>query len=64
MIRVKNLGLAEYLPVFEEMQEFTSRRDEATEDEIWMLQHPPVYTLGLAGNRSMSWKGTKFPSST
>ncbi|NNM82566.1 MAG: lipoyl(octanoyl) transferase LipB [Burkholderiales bacterium] len=46
---MKNLGLAEYLPVFEEMQEFTSRRDEATEDEIWMLQHPPVYTLGLAG---------------
>ena len=49
MIRVRHLGLAEYLPTFEAMQAFTSNRDESTEDEIWMLQHPPVYTLGLAG---------------
>lgn len=31
------------------MQDFTARRDAATTDEIWLLQHPPVYTLGQAG---------------
>ena len=33
------------------MQSFTQRRDDATTDEIWLLQHPPVYTLGLNGKR-------------
>ncbi len=40
--------MVEYLPTFEAMQEFTMERDAGTADEIWMLQHPPVYTLGLA----------------
>ncbi len=48
-ILVRRLGLAEYLPTFEAMQDFTSRRGPQTPDEIWMLQHPPVYTYGLAG---------------
>ena len=48
-ILVRRLGLAEYLPTFQAMQDFTSRRDPQTPDEIWMLQHPPIYTYGLAG---------------
>lgn len=34
-----------------EMQSFTDRRDESTRDEIWFLEHPPVFTLGMAGKR-------------
>lgn len=47
--RVRELGLAEYEPTWRAMQDFTARRNAATPDEIWMLQHPPVYTLGVAG---------------
>ena len=48
-ILVRRLGLAEYLPTFQAMQDFTSARGPQTPDEIWMLQHPPIYTYGLAG---------------
>jgi lipoyl(octanoyl) transferase len=44
--RVRSLGLAEYLPVVAEMRDFTQRRTSETPDEIWVLEHPPVYTLG------------------
>ncbi|MGE5094900.1 MAG: lipoyl(octanoyl) transferase LipB [Betaproteobacteria bacterium] len=33
------------------MQAFTSRRDESTADQLWLVEHPPVFTLGLAGRR-------------
>ena len=46
---VRKLGLADYEPTWHAMQEFTARRDAATPDELWILQHPPVYTLGVAG---------------
>ena len=46
---VKRLGCVDYLPTWRAMQDFTARRDPATPDELWMLQHPPVYTLGIAG---------------
>ncbi|TFY96220.1 lipoyl(octanoyl) transferase LipB [Ramlibacter rhizophilus] len=43
------LGRVEYLPTYEAMQAFTASRDEATPDELWLCEHPPVYTQGLAG---------------
>jgi len=46
---IRNMGLSEYLPTWRAMQTFTAERDAATPDELWLLQHPPVYTLGLAG---------------
>jgi lipoyl(octanoyl) transferase len=46
---VRRLGQVEYEPTWRAMQEFTARRDEASPDEIWLCEHPPVYTLGLAG---------------
>jgi len=49
-ILVKRLGQAAYLPVVEAMREFTARRDAATPDELWLVEHPPVYTLGLAAD--------------
>lgn len=45
-IIVKRLGTVEYLPTLAAMREFTSRRGEDTADELWLLEHPPVYTLG------------------
>jgi lipoyl(octanoyl) transferase len=45
-IVVKRLGRAEYLPTLEAMRSFTSHRNESSADELWLLEHPPVYTLG------------------
>jgi lipoyl(octanoyl) transferase len=47
--RIQHLGLVEYAPTWAAMKAFTEARDAATQDQIWCLQHPPVYTLGLAG---------------
>lgn len=42
-------GLAEYQPTWDAMRRFTEQRRPETRDEIWVLQHPPVYTQGQAG---------------
>src|SRR5512134_715285 len=44
--RLRNFGLVEYLPLVAKMREFTLSRTPETPDEIWVLEHPPVYTLG------------------
>jgi lipoyl(octanoyl) transferase len=44
--RLRNFGLVEYLPLVAKMREFTMSRTPETPDEIWVLEHPPVYTLG------------------
>ncbi|MCU9951283.1 lipoyl(octanoyl) transferase LipB [Pseudomonas solani] len=46
---VRHLGLAEYLPTLEAMRRLTAERDDSTPDEIWLLQHPRVFTQGQAG---------------
>lgn len=46
---VRRLGLSEYRPVWRKMQRFTAERGPETPDEIWLLEHPPVYTQGQAG---------------
>ena len=46
---VRTLGLVEYEPIWQRMQAFTAARTADTPDEIWLLEHPPVYTLGIAG---------------
>ena len=43
---VKTLGLIKYAETLEAMRSFTAKRDDSTADEIWLLEHPPVYTLG------------------
>ena len=40
-------GRQDYVPLWREMQEFTDTRDENTPDEIWFVEHPPVFTMGL-----------------
>lgn len=47
--RVRDLGRMAYEPVWRAMQGFTDLRDDATEDEIWLVEHDPVFTLGQAG---------------
>lgn len=49
-VRVVRLGLAEYAPTLDAMRAFTARRGADTPDELWLLQHPPVYTLGLGAD--------------
>jgi lipoyl(octanoyl) transferase len=46
---VKHLGLVDYTPTWRAMQAFTDGRTASTPDELWCVEHPPVYTLGLAG---------------
>lgn len=48
-LRVRPLGQKDYQPVWRAMQEFTDTRDENTADELWLVQHPPVFTQGQAG---------------
>jgi lipoyl(octanoyl) transferase len=51
-VLIKHLGVADYAKTYEAMQVFTKERDINTQDEIWVLEHPPVFTLGLAGDAS------------
>ncbi len=46
---VKRLGRAEYEPTWRAMQAYTAQRGEDARDELWLLEHPPVFTLGQAG---------------
>jgi lipoyl(octanoyl) transferase len=49
VIEVVDLGLQDYLTTYEAMKIFTQERTDATKDQIWILEHPPVFTIGLAG---------------
>ena len=49
-VRVLRLGLMEYEIALKKMRDFTLQRDADTPDELWLLEHTPVYTLGLAAD--------------
>jgi len=51
MVAIRNLGLQDYESTWQDMQRFTQNRDAETADEIWITEHPSVYTLGLNGKR-------------
>ena len=48
---IRDLGLQDYEPIWKAMQKFTAERDETTPDELWCLEHPSVFTMGLNGKR-------------
>lgn len=50
-MKVRNLGLVAYEPTWRAMRSFNDARGPDTADQLWMLEHPPVFTLGLAGRR-------------
>ena len=58
---VRRLGRVEYSTTWQAMQAFTAQRGPDTIDELWLLEHPPVFTLGLAGRRSHILRATDIP---
>lgn len=60
-IQIKDLGMQEYMTIYDRMREFNDQRDSDTDDEIWLLEHPPVYTLGLAGKKEHLLNTTNIP---
>ncbi|MBU2641723.1 MAG: lipoyl(octanoyl) transferase LipB [Thiobacillus sp.] len=58
---VRHLGRVEYAPTWRAMQDFTAQRSPDTPDEIWLLQHPPVYTQGQAGKAEHLIAATDIP---
>ena len=61
MVAIRALGRTEYEPTWRAMQAFTAARTPATPDEIWLTEHPPVYTLGLAGRREHLLRDNGIP---
>jgi len=48
-MEIRRLGRVDYEPTWHAMQEFTATRTPETPDELWVVEHPPVFTLGQAG---------------
>jgi lipoyl(octanoyl) transferase len=48
---IRDLGITPYQSVWEEMKRFTKERNKESDDELWLVEHPSVYTLGLAGRQ-------------
>ena len=55
------LGRRPYLPVFEAMKQFSAERNADTEDELWVVEHDPVFTQGLAGKAEHLLGDTSIP---
>jgi lipoyl(octanoyl) transferase len=60
-VRVRTLGRADYAATWQAMQAFTDARDATTPDELWLVEHAPVYTLGLAGRREHLLRDNGIP---
>jgi lipoyl(octanoyl) transferase len=60
-VAIRRLGRTDYLATWRAMQAFTDSRTPATPDEIWLTEHPPVYTLGLAGRREHLLRDNGIP---
>ncbi|OGI44684.1 MAG: octanoyltransferase [Candidatus Muproteobacteria bacterium RBG_16_64_11] len=60
-VTVRDLGVVDYQACLRAMQDFTIRRGPATGDELWLLQHPPVYTLGLNARQAVLANPTGIP---
>lgn len=58
---VRSLGHVAYEPTWRAMQDFTARRAAVTPDELWLLEHPPVYTQGQAGRAEHLIAATDIP---
>ena len=48
-MKIVKLGRQDYAPIFEKMKAFNANRTAETEDELWVVEHNPVFTQGLAG---------------
>ncbi|MFT5643559.1 MAG: lipoyl(octanoyl) transferase [Janthinobacterium sp.] len=59
---IRDLGLADYEATFAAMRAFTDARTPDTRDELWIVEHAPVFTLGLAADRSHLLSGALVPA--
>ena len=60
-MNIRHLGMTDYTATWRAMQRFTDERDAGTPDELWLTEHPPVYTLGLAGRREHLLRDNGIP---
>ena len=60
-IVVKNLGLQDYNNTWQAMQDYTKNRDETSPDQLWIVEHAPVYTLGRNGKEEHILAQTDIP---
>jgi lipoyl(octanoyl) transferase len=60
-VRVRHLGRVDYEPTWRAMQAFTAERGPDAADELWVLEHPPVFTLGLNGKREHLLRDAGIP---
>lgn len=58
---LRQLGLRDYQTVWRDMQQFTAERTGTTADEIWITEHPPVFTLGLNGKHEHVLQASDIP---
>lgn len=61
VLRVRSLGLMDYAPTWQAMQQFTAQRNADTLDELWLLEHPPVFTQGQAGKAEHILASSEIP---
>lgn len=60
-MRIRQCGRADYESVWREMRDFNDRRNGVTADELWLVEHPAVFTLGQAGRREHLLAPTTIP---
>ncbi len=60
-LKIRYLGLQDYLTTWQAMSDFTNQRDASTVDEIWLVEHPQVFTQGTAGKAEHLLKQTNIP---
>lgn len=60
-MKIKKLGRQDYQPIFEAMKQFNDTRTETTEDELWVVEHFPVFTQGLAGKAEHLLRHSEIP---
>ena len=60
-LQIRELGLVDYSPTWQAMRDFTDVRSEQHSDQIWICEHPPVFTLGLAGDPAHMLQRSNIP---
>ena len=60
-MKIKHLGRVPYLETYEAMKAFSEQRQDSTEDELWVCEHPPTYTQGIAGKAEHLLAQTDIP---
>ena len=58
---IKHLGRVEYEPTYQAMVSFTDTRTDETVDELWIVEHPPVFTQGMAGKPEHLLQHSQIP---